>query len=84
MADSMYITREPYWNDKNFMTPTNFKKVEEMTFEELITAYNTRVVEKNESHPESVFQKFWDEEMLVITNEIKHRKNKFKTSKVKH
>lgn len=78
MAEKMYITREPYKHDENFKVPVNFKKVEEMTFDELKRAYNTRLVEKNEAHPESAFQRFWDEEMVLITNEIKHRKNKFK------
>ena len=78
MTQAIYITQEPYKHNPKFKVAENFKKVEEMTIEELKTAYNTRLVEKNEAHPQSVFQKFWDEEMVLITNEIKHRKNKFK------
>lgn len=57
-----------------FKVPVNFKKINEMTFEELKTAYNTRIVEKNEAHIESPFQKFYDEDMIALKNEIKHRK----------
>lgn len=78
MEEAIYITKEPYKHDKNVKVPVHFKRVEEMTFEELKTAYNTRLIEKNEAHPKSVFQKFWDAEMILITNEIKRRKNKFK------
>lgn len=77
MEDSIYISVEKQcfeYFDVN--VPKNFKKIKEMTFEELKTAYHTRIVEKNEAHPESVFQKFYDEEMILLTNEIKLRKDK--------
>lgn len=75
MKKGIYITRELYKHDNTYKVPVNFKEVTEMSKDELKFAYNTRLVEKNEAHPESVFQKFWDEEMILITNEIKRRKN---------
>ena len=46
-----------------------------MTFDELKVSFNSRLVEKAQSHPQSAFQKFWDEEMILIQKEIKLRKN---------
>jgi hypothetical protein len=54
---------------------TIFKEVTEMTFDELKVSFNSRLVEKAQSHPQSAFQKFWDEEMILIQKEIKLRKN---------
>jgi hypothetical protein len=75
MEDKIYISRERY--DKfDFGCPVNFKKVSEMSIEELKTAYNTRLVEKNEAHPESAFQEIWDSDMVLISNEIKKRRKR--------
>lgn len=55
---------------------TIFKNISEMTFDDLKTSFNSRQVEKSNAHPESAFQKLWDEEMILITKEIKLRKAK--------
>lgn len=67
-VEKEYIDNFEYWN------PKNFKKVKEMSFEELKTAYNTRLFEKNKAHPESPFQQFYNEDMIALKDEIKHRK----------
>ena len=83
MEEPIYISLEMHKYDSNFTllgtyfkVPVNFKKIKEMTFEELKTSYNTRIVEKNEAHSESPFQKFYDEEMIALINEMKNRINK--------
>lgn len=55
---------------------TIFKEVSKMTFDELKTAFNSRLREKAKAHEGSVFQRFWDEEMVWIQEEIKLRRGK--------
>jgi hypothetical protein len=51
------------------------KSVYDMTLDELKFAYNARLVEKGTYHPESCFQSLVDNEMILITQEIKSRRH---------